>query len=363
MTAVLAEQERQRFEALYSSAGLLTAASKPSEQPLSEVGSKPPPSYDSSIPEESRFAISTSAADASSPARNRLEWMDILRNIPPVSEAVDHETHGASAEHAVEQMPPEDEWAETLAGTRERIRNSRAARGTAGTLQQIVEQSQLADRTFVTGAVSEACCMYDELLAHFQSSCNRKAPVAIRAELARCFKNRAACFLCSGRHADAQSDLLSAFRLSDNANFKSLMMERLKEIRTSAANQRQPVSSTPESVTGSTSKWKKRRQRKKIDVKMEAKSEVVSAAMLPEQGLEKGGLLPGVAVAETECSICLEDLASRDEDTYETPCGHAFHESCIEEWQETCEGKQFKMSCPNCRSMFSWHLFGRKAQD
>lgn len=360
MTAVLAESERQRFETLYSSAGLLTARSRTSEQRLSEAGPTPPPNHDCSSRDPTFPAASTFAANESSPARSRLEWMDLLRNLPPVAEALDHETHGASAEHAIAQIAPADEWAESLAGTRERIRNSRAARGTAGTLQQIVEQSQLADRTFVTGAVTEACHMYDELLAHFQSSCNRKAPVAIRAELARCFKNRAACFLCSGRHADAQSDLLSAFRLSDNANFKSLMMERLKEIRASAANQRQQVSSTPESVTGSTSKWKKRRQKKNFDVKM-ASSQVVSTVILPETGLEKGGLAPGAAV--TECSICLEDLASRDEDTYETPCGHAFHESCIEEWQETCEGKQFKMSCPNCRSMFSWHLFGRKAQD
>jgi len=377
MTAVLRERERQRFQALYSSAGLRYASSScssgcstcglpytsssASEEGCTEAEDLPAPlPIDNSITSEPIFPDWIIPGPA---ARSRLEWMELLRNLPPVAEDLDHETHDTgicTEHHAVEQTLPADEWAQRLAGTRERIRSSRAARGTPGALQQIVEQSQVADRMFVSGSASEACHVYDDLLTCFQSSCHRKAPVAIRSELARCFKNRAACFLCTGSPADAQRDLLAAYRLSDDADFKSKMMERLKEIRASAANQRQQVSLTPEPGAGSTSKWKKRRQRKKCDMKIVG-PELVSTALLSENSPEKGALSPGTVV--TECSICLEDLASRAEDTYETPCGHAFHESCIEEWQETCEGKQFKMTCPNCRNTFSWHLFGRKAQD
>eukprot|EP00930_Biecheleria_cincta_P088571 TRINITY_DN77820_c0_g1_i1.p1 TRINITY_DN77820_c0_g1~~TRINITY_DN77820_c0_g1_i1.p1 ORF type:complete len:372 (+),score=58.48 TRINITY_DN77820_c0_g1_i1:146-1261(+) len=370
MTAALGERERERFQALYSSAGYTcSSASEELRHTSSSASEERCPGAEDDLPtplptDDSWTRVSLcfpNAIISGSAAQGTLEWMEVLRNLPPVAENLDHETHDAGCTaDMVEQSMPADEWAERLAGTRERIRSSRAARGTPGTLQQILEQSQAADRMFVTGAVTEACHMYDELLRRFQSSCSRKAPVAMRSELARCFKNRAACYLCTGSAADAQSDLLAAFRLSDDAHFKSKMMERLKEIRASAANQRQQVSSAAEAGVGSTSKWKKRRQKKKCDIRV-AGPELVSTALLSEQSPEKGALSPGGVV--TECSICLEDLESRDEDTYETPCGHAFHESCIEEWQETCEGKQFKMSCPNCRNMFSWHLFGRKSTD
>ena len=54
----------------------------------------------------------------------------------------------------------------------------------------------------------------------------------------------------------------------------------------------------------------------------------------------------GVDAKDSECSICLSSFADSDgsDDVIkETPCGHCFHQKCLENW--------FKCSrtCPNCR--------------
>ena len=75
--------------------------------------------------------------------------------------------------------------------------------------------------------------------------------------------------------------------------------------------------------------------------------------------LTVGGLISGmIAVLNTylpdisqgDCSICVQEMYSaHDLDTL--PCGHIFHEICIDEWYFK-EGKTSdRLSCPLCRKM------------
>ena len=47
-----------------------------------------------------------------------------------------------------------------------------------------------------------------------------------------------------------------------------------------------------------------------------------------------------------ECAICFERL--RRAPVLELPCGHSFHERCVDKWGET------SMTCPYCRAPFQY---------
>jgi len=44
-----------------------------------------------------------------------------------------------------------------------------------------------------------------------------------------------------------------------------------------------------------------------------------------------------------ECVICMSVVLPNERDYMVTPCGHLFHQNCLEQWME------FKMECPTCR--------------
>lgn len=46
----------------------------------------------------------------------------------------------------------------------------------------------------------------------------------------------------------------------------------------------------------------------------------------------------------TECVICMVELNPEDGTRCVTPCNHAFHKACLEQWMEV------KMECPTCRA-------------
>ena len=46
-----------------------------------------------------------------------------------------------------------------------------------------------------------------------------------------------------------------------------------------------------------------------------------------------------------ECSICINTIDEKDEDTVTLDCGHSFHLKCINMWLN------INNSCPNCRNM------------
>eukprot|EP00930_Biecheleria_cincta_P085007 TRINITY_DN74427_c0_g1_i1.p1 TRINITY_DN74427_c0_g1~~TRINITY_DN74427_c0_g1_i1.p1 ORF type:complete len:528 (+),score=74.33 TRINITY_DN74427_c0_g1_i1:205-1584(+) len=46
----------------------------------------------------------------------------------------------------------------------------------------------------------------------------------------------------------------------------------------------------------------------------------------------------------TECVICMVELSPEDGARVVTPCNHAFHKTCLEQWMEV------KMECPTCRT-------------
>lgn len=51
---------------------------------------------------------------------------------------------------------------------------------------------------------------------------------------------------------------------------------------------------------------------------------------------------PYINENETECLICLDDIAI-NEYVYKLPCNHIFHARCIEPWLKT------HTTCPKCR--------------
>ena len=48
---------------------------------------------------------------------------------------------------------------------------------------------------------------------------------------------------------------------------------------------------------------------------------------------------------EYKCSICLDSLFSVNTDVSVTKCGHLFHKSCLENWNQT------NSECPNCKTI------------
>lgn len=48
--------------------------------------------------------------------------------------------------------------------------------------------------------------------------------------------------------------------------------------------------------------------------------------------------------ADSQCSICLENVAEGDTKPYKTVCGHVFHRECLVQWRA-----RSKKSCPLCR--------------
>ena len=59
-----------------------------------------------------------------------------------------------------------------------------------------------------------------------------------------------------------------------------------------------------------------------------------------------------VVATSTECSICMEDLAARDNnaDTVVLPCSHAFHTRCLGPWFHRVS------TCPMCRRDMAMYL-------
>ncbi len=47
-----------------------------------------------------------------------------------------------------------------------------------------------------------------------------------------------------------------------------------------------------------------------------------------------------------DCSICFDTM--RRHPVLELPCGHRFHERCVDRWAET------SMTCPYCRAPFRY---------
>ena len=52
-----------------------------------------------------------------------------------------------------------------------------------------------------------------------------------------------------------------------------------------------------------------------------------------------------------ECSICFQKF---DNDNYQMPCNHNFHQKCILDWFDK------KKNCPLCRQQFEWTLYNVK---
>jgi hypothetical protein len=61
--------------------------------------------------------------------------------------------------------------------------------------------------------------------------------------------------------------------------------------------------------------------------------------------LQKGGMVANPPDAPEDCSICYEPMTdSPDSPTRTTPCGHQFHEECLQEWLS-----RGSYTCPVCR--------------
>ncbi|GMY23753.1 e3 ubiquitin-protein ligase rnf5 [Fagus crenata] len=57
---------------------------------------------------------------------------------------------------------------------------------------------------------------------------------------------------------------------------------------------------------------------------------------------------------KTICSICYEDLKPLSEYLQAiTPCGHVFHEHCLQRWFGYCSSAKKKRSCPVCKQTCS----------
>ena len=52
----------------------------------------------------------------------------------------------------------------------------------------------------------------------------------------------------------------------------------------------------------------------------------------------------GAIPANSQCSICLDDVAEGGTKPYKTDCGHVFHRECLVQWRA-----RSKKSCPLCR--------------
>lgn len=58
-------------------------------------------------------------------------------------------------------------------------------------------------------------------------------------------------------------------------------------------------------------------------------------------------LIKGSPDYKDDCSICLKSFNNNN---YEMPCGHNFHQECILIWFDK------KINCPLCRQTFQWCL-------
>jgi Ring finger domain len=50
--------------------------------------------------------------------------------------------------------------------------------------------------------------------------------------------------------------------------------------------------------------------------------------------------------ALTQCSVCFSSMLRN---TRTLPCGHAFHQKCVDRWKRMCRGSP---TCPMCRAPF-----------
>ena len=49
-----------------------------------------------------------------------------------------------------------------------------------------------------------------------------------------------------------------------------------------------------------------------------------------------------------DCPICLCEIKDDMDDMVVTRCGHTFHKSCLQQWDDFCIGKPYQ--CPLCRA-------------
>ena len=52
-------------------------------------------------------------------------------------------------------------------------------------------------------------------------------------------------------------------------------------------------------------------------------------------------------ISSQECAICLKDM-THNQVLSTTHCGHTFHKSCLQQWDDFCIGKPYQ--CPLCRA-------------
>ncbi|XP_039113942.1 E3 ubiquitin-protein ligase MPSR1-like [Dioscorea cayenensis subsp. rotundata] len=79
---------------------------------------------------------------------------------------------------------------------------------------------------------------------------------------------------------------------------------------------------------------------------MELVSEILSSGGVPpasKASIEAMRRVEGGEEVEEECSVCLDAMMVAVEAVKEMPCGHRYHERCIERWL------RIHGSCPICR--------------